>query len=299
MNAKVIEGRAVARRIRTRCLERTRMLQQAYGVVPHLAVLLVGNNSASRIYVNNKIRAAGEAGISARLYEFDPSIDPQMLFDEIQRLNSDCGTHGILVQLPLPPQFDILDVLGTISPSKDVDGFHVSNMGGLAVGDPLFRPCTPLGIMKLLEHERIPVAGQNAVVVGASNIVGKPMALMMMRREATVSVCHARTRDLAEFTRLADILVVAAGVPNLIRSDMIKPGAVVVDVGINRLPDNRIVGDVDFEGVRAKASHITPVPGGVGPMTVSMLLANTVSAAERILGVSARPEDVDWVRKSG
>jgi methylenetetrahydrofolate dehydrogenase (NADP+)/methenyltetrahydrofolate cyclohydrolase len=275
------------------------MLQHAYGVVPHLAVLLVGNNSASRIYVNNKIRAAGEAGISARLHEFDPSIDPQMLFDEIQRLNSDSGTHGILVQLPLPPKLDILDVLGAISPSKDVDGFHVSNMGGLAVGDPIFRPCTPLGIMKLLEHERIPVAGQNAVVVGASNIVGKPMALMVMRREATVSVCHARTRDLAEFTRLADILVVAAGVPNLIRSDMIKLGAVVVDVGINRLPDNRIVGDVDFEGVKAKASHITPVPGGVGPMTVSMLLANTVSAAERILGMSARPEDVDWVRESG
>ena len=299
MSAKIIEGRSIARGIRARCLERAMILQQAYGVVPHLAVLLVGNNSASRIYVNNKIRAAGEAGILARLYEFAPNIDPRILFDEIHRLNTDSKTHGILVQLPLPPQFDILDVLSAISPSKDVDGFHVSNMGGLAVGDPLFRPCTPLGIMKLLEHERIPIAGQNAVVVGASNIVGKPMALMMMRREATVSICHARTRDLAEFTRLADILVVAAGVPNLIRSEMIKSGAVVVDVGINRLPDNKIVGDVDFDHVRAKASYITPVPGGVGPMTVSMLLANTVSAAERILGVTARSEDVGWVRESG
>jgi methylenetetrahydrofolate dehydrogenase (NADP+)/methenyltetrahydrofolate cyclohydrolase len=200
-------------------------------------------------------------------------------------MNADPAVHGILVQLPLPPHIDMRRVLEAISVDKDVDGFHLYNVGGLVVGNTVFSPCTPYGVVKLLEHEHISVEGQNIVVVGASNIVGKPMALMLMQRDATVCVCHAKTRDLAQFTILADILIVAAGVPNLILPQMVKTGAVVIDVGINRLPDGRITGDVDFEGVRRKASHITPVPGGVGPMTITMLLENTIAAAERAAGL--------------
>jgi methylenetetrahydrofolate dehydrogenase (NADP+)/methenyltetrahydrofolate cyclohydrolase len=199
----------------------------------------------------------------------------------IEELNRDPEVNGILVQLPLPDHIDMRRVLKAIDATKDVDGFHLYNVGGLVVGDTVFPPCTPYGVVKLLEHENIAVEGRNVVVVGASNIVGKPMALMLMQREATVSVCHVKTRDLAQYTILADILVVAAGKPNLILPQMVKSGAVVIDVGINRLPDGRIVGDVDFEGVRQKASYITPVPGGVGPMTVTMLLFNTINSAER------------------
>jgi len=204
-------------------------------------------------------------------------------------------TCGILVQLPLPDHIDMRRVLKTIDAAKDVDGFHLYNVGGLVVGDTVFPPCTPYGVVKLLEFENIEVEGRNVVVVGASNIVGKPMALMLMQREATVSVCHVKTRDLAQYTILADILVVAAGKPNLILPQMVKHGAVVIDVGINRLPDGRLVGDVDFEGVRQKASYITPVPGGVGPMTVTMLLFNTINSAERtankIAGSKAKEQE--------
>jgi len=203
------------------------------------------------------------------------------VIDKIRALNADPGVHGILVQLPLPPQFALADILRAISADKDVDGFHLYNVGGLVIGDTVFPPCTPYGVLKLLEHENIALEGKNVVVVGASNVVGKPMALMLMQREATVAICHAKTRDLAQFTILADILVVAAGQPNLILAQMVKTGAVVIDVGINRLPNGRLVGDVDFEGVRRKASHLTPVPGGVGPMTVTMLLVNTILSAER------------------
>ena len=203
------------------------------------------------------------------------------MIDKIEEFNRDPDIHGILVQLPLPPRFEIARILHTISVEKDVDGFHLYNVGGLVVGGTVFPPCTPYGVLKLLEHERIPLEGKNVVVVGASNIVGKPMALMLMQREATVSICHAKTKDLAQFTILADILVVAAGKPNLILPQMVRTRAVVIDVGINRLPDGRLVGDVDYEGVAAKASYITPVPGGVGPMTVSMLLVNTISSCER------------------
>jgi methylenetetrahydrofolate dehydrogenase (NADP+)/methenyltetrahydrofolate cyclohydrolase len=207
---------------------------------------------------------------------------------KIAELNADPGVHGILVQLPLPPQFNIAEILHAIDNNTDVDGFHLYNVGGLISGNTVFPPCTPYGVMQMLDYEGISVEGKNVVVVGASNIVGKPMALMLMQKDATVSICHAKTRDLAQFTILADILVVAAGQPNLILPQMVKTGAVVIDVGINRLPNGRLVGDIDFEGVRQKASYVTPVPGGVGPMTVTMLLINTIGSAER-MAVRPRP----------
>jgi methylenetetrahydrofolate dehydrogenase (NADP+)/methenyltetrahydrofolate cyclohydrolase len=280
-SARIIDGKAVAEALREECRQKVHLLQARHNVTPGLDVILVGANPASQVYVRNKIRASALVGINARLHEFPATIDPQEVLGLIDRLNEDSTVHGILVQLPLPPHFNIYSVLHRISAAKDVDGFHLYNVGGLVVGETVFPPCTPFGVMKLLQHEGIDAAGQNVVIVGASNIVGKPMSLMMMREEATVAVCHARTRDLAQFTILADILIVAAGVPNLIVPQMVRHGAVVIDVGINRLPDGRIVGDVDFEGVRQKASYITPVPGGVGPMTVTMLLANTIASAER------------------
>lgn len=288
MSAKTIDGVAVSKRIRAECTDRVRRLRLEHNITPGLAVIIIGEDPASRIYVHNKIKAAEDVGVISRLYEFPSDADPEDVLRLIDGLNADSLIDGILVQLPLPPQFDIYSVLHRIHPGKDVDGFHLYNVGGLVVGERVFSPCTPYGVMKLLEHEGIPVAGQNVVVVGASNIVGKPMALMMMREEATVSVCHAKTRDLAQFTILADILVVAAGVPGLIVRQMVKSGAVVIDVGINRLPSGKIVGDVDFENVRQKAAYITPVPGGVGPMTVTMLIANTIQSAEHkaALGIS-------------
>lgn len=279
--ARIIDGKTVAEALKRECHEKVQQLQVRYNMTPGLDVILVGSNPASQVYVRNKIRASALVGINARLHEFPETTDPEEVLCLIDRLNEDAAVHGILVQLPLPRHFDIYSILHRIHVAKDVDGFHLYNVGGLVVGETVFPPCTPLGVMKLLEYEGIEVGGQNVVVVGASNIVGKPMALMMMREEATVAVCHAHTRDLAQFTILADILIVAAGVPNLIVPQMVRRGAVVIDVGINRLPSGRIVGDIDFEGVQQKASYITPVPGGVGPMTVTMLLANTIVAAER------------------
>ena len=281
MTAKVINGVEVAAAIRVSCRERIQRLEARYGITPGLAVILVGANAGSRLYVRNKARACLEVGIRSFRFEFAADADPAIVIDKIAELNADPGIHGILVQLPLPPQFRLARVLSAISADKDVDGFHLYNVGGLVIGDTVFPPCTPYGVVKLLEHESIELEGKNVVVVGASNIVGKPMALMLMQRDATVCICHAKTRDLAQFTLLADILVVAAGEPNLILPQMVRTGSVVIDVGINRLADGRLVGDVDFEGVRRKASHITPVPGGVGPMTVTMLLVNTISSAER------------------
>jgi methylenetetrahydrofolate dehydrogenase (NADP+)/methenyltetrahydrofolate cyclohydrolase len=278
--AKIIDGVAVGASIRAELKQRVAALA-ARGVQPGLAVILVGNNPASAVYVRNKIRACAEVGIKSVRYDFPADVPCETVLETIEQLNNDPSIHGILVQLPLPPHIAAGKVLRAISAEKDVDGFHLYNVGGLVVGDTVFPPCTPYGVVKLLEHEGISVEGKNVVVVGASNIVGKPMALMLMQRDATVCICHAKTRDLAQFTILADILVVAAGKPNLILPQMVKTGAVVIDVGINRLPDGRIVGDVDFEGVREKASYITPVPGGVGPMTVTMLLVNTVASAER------------------
>jgi len=280
MTAKIIDGKQVSAGIRAQCKERVAELA-ARGVVPGLAVVLVGNDPASAVYVRNKMRACADVGIRSLRFDFPPDVAADRVIATIDELNRRPDVHGILVQLPLPPQLAVTRVLRTISADKDVDGFHLYNVGGLVLGDTVFPPCTPYGVMKLLEHEGISVEGKNVVVVGASNIVGKPMALMLMQRDATVCICHAKTRDLAQFTILADILVVAAGTPNLILPQMVRTGAVVIDVGINRLPDGRIVGDVDFEGVKEKASYITPVPGGVGKMTVTMLLHNTVLSAER------------------
>ena len=281
MTAKIIDGLAVARQMRQDCRRRVEALASAFGCKPGLAVILVGENPASLIYVRNKIRACEEVGIRSLRFAFPDSVSLDRVIDQIRALNDDPSVHGILVQLPLPPTLELAQVLGTISVDKDVDGFHLYNVGGLVVGNTVFPPCTPYGVVKLLEHERIALEGKNVVVVGASNNVGKPMALMLMQKDATVCICHAKTRDLAQFTILADILVVAAGHPRLISAPMVRTGAVVIDVGINRMPNGKLVGDVDFEGVREKASYITPVPGGVGPMTVTMLLANTITSAER------------------
>lgn len=281
MSAVIIDGVAIARKVRAEISERARKLLAQYKVVPGLAVVIVGNDPASAVYVRNKARACAEVGINSEVMRFDATVTEAELIAQIEKLNANPAVHGILVQLPLPPGISVRRILETIAVEKDVDGFHLYNVGGLVIGDTVFPPCTPYGVQKILEHEGISVEGKNVTVVGASNIVGKPMALMLMQKEATVAVCHVKTRNLAEYTILADILVVAAGKPNLIVPQMVKTGAVVIDVGINRLPDGRLCGDVDFEGVSKKASHITPVPGGVGPMTVTMLLDNTVGAAER------------------
>jgi methylenetetrahydrofolate dehydrogenase (NADP+)/methenyltetrahydrofolate cyclohydrolase len=285
MTARIIDGKAVSRKLRGEYAIRVARLKSAHGVQPGIAVILVGDNPASQVYVRNKVTACREAGIHSELHQMPADTPETALLARIDALNADPAVHGILVQLPLPPQITVARVLERIDADKDVDGFHLYNVGSLITGNTVFPPCTPYGVTKLLEHEKVPIAGQNVVVVGASNIVGKPMALMLMQQDATVCICHKKTRDLGEFTRLADILVVAAGVPGLIKADMVKEGVVVIDVGINRLPDGRLVGDVDFEGVSRKASLISPVPGGVGPMTITMLLHNTIVSAERSVGV--------------
>lgn len=282
VTAQIIDGKALAQQLRIKFRERVGCLQRQ-GVKPGLAVVLVGDNPASKVYVGNKVKACDECGVASFHYALPENITEAAVLQTISDLNDDPAVHGILVQLPLPSHIDVRRVLEAISVDKDVDGFHLYNVGGLVVGQSIFPPCTPYGVQLLLETTGIPVAGQNAVIVGASNIVGKPMGLMLLQKEATVTICHAKTRDLAQHTILADILIVAAGKPMLIVPQMVKQGAVVIDVGINRLPDNRIVGDVDFEGVCKKASWITPVPGGVGPMTVTMLIENTLKSAERSL----------------
>ena len=287
MTAKIIDGLAVAKAIRADLSVQASELAQQ-GVKPGLAVILVGDDPASRVYVAKKVKACADVGIASTVHPFPADVNPSSVLDLIEQLNTDDRVHGILVQLPLPPQFDVRTLLEAISQDKDVDGFHLYNVGALVAGHTVFPPCTPFGVQQLLLHERIPIEGQNVVVVGASNIVGKPMGLMLMQQNATISICHAKTRDLAQFTILADILIVAAGKPSLIKAEMVKTGAVVIDVGINRLPDGRLVGDVDFDAVAAKSSHITPVPGGVGPMTVTMLLRNTIHSAQRTLAVQQR-----------
>jgi methylenetetrahydrofolate dehydrogenase (NADP+)/methenyltetrahydrofolate cyclohydrolase len=279
--AKIIDGKGVAAEIRAECKAQVAALKEQR-IQPGLAVILVGSDPASAVYVRNKIRACADVGIRSVKYDFPDTVDTDTVLAIIRELTADPTVHGILVQLPLPRNLDTSRIVKAIPVEKDVDGFHLYNVGGLVVGGGIFPPCTPYGVVKLLAHEKISIEGKNVVVVGASNIVGKPMALMLMQQDATVCICHAKTRDLAQFTILADILVVAAGKPNLIVPQMIRTGAVVIDVGINRMPDGRLVGDVDFEGVRQKASYITPVPGGVGPMTVTMLLANTIASAERM-----------------
>jgi len=285
--AKIIDGRQHARHLREALRVKAADLLAKFGAAPKLTVILVGDDAPSRLYVSNKSRACRDVGIESVVIELPASSRVETLLEVIEAQNRDPSVHGILVQLPLPAHLPVQAVLARIAIEKDVDGFHLYNVGSLVLGSAVFSPCTPYGVQKLLEAEGIPIAGQNVVVVGASNIVGKPTALMLMQRDATVCICHAKTRDLAQFTILADILVVAAGKPNLIVPQMVKTGAVVIDVGINRLPNGKIVGDVDFDGVSKKASYITPVPGGVGPMTVTMLLANTITAAQRMWGASS------------
>jgi len=280
MTATIIDGNAIAATVRAEWKGHVAELAAA-GIVPGLAVIIVGEDPPSQVYVRRKMKACGEVGIRSERHAFPADVPQDQVLDLIARLNADPAIHGILVQLPLPPHIDVRRVLEGIAAEKDVDGFNLYNVGALVAGDTVFPPCTPYGVVCMLERCEIPIAGQNVVVVGASNVVGKPMAMMLMKREATVSIAHVKTRDLAQFTILADILVVAAGKPGLITAPMVRTGAVVIDVGINRLPDGRLVGDVDFEAVRQKASFITPVPGGVGPMTVTMLLVNTIKAAMR------------------
>ena len=287
MTARIIDGTAVAREIRTQWKARAETLAQL-GVIPGLAVVLVGDNPASRVYVRNKIKACAENGVHCELHEFPADASQEAVLARIHALAADPTVHGILVQLPLPPHFHNGKVLDVIPVEKDVDGFHLYNLGGLVVGESVFPPCTPYGVMAMLDYLKIPIEGQNAVVIGRSNIVGKPMALMLLARSATVSICTSKTRDLSQYTLLADILVAAAGRPRLVTSPMVKEGAAVIDVGFNRLADGKAVGDVDFDSVKEHAGWITPVPGGVGPMTITMLLANTIQAAERYAEKHAR-----------
>ncbi|MDP2179337.1 bifunctional methylenetetrahydrofolate dehydrogenase/methenyltetrahydrofolate cyclohydrolase FolD [Methylicorpusculum sp.] len=280
MSAIIIDGKKIALEVRKSWKERVDQLKQR-GILPGLAVIIVGNNPASQVYVRNKIKACHEVGIHSELIDLPEDVSEAQLLMTIENLNKTPIINGILVQLPLPKHIDVSKVLETISVEKDVDGFHLYNLGALMSGNTIFPPCTPFGVQCLLEYSNIPIEGQNAVIVGRSNIVGKPMAMMLLQKNATVSICTSKTRDLKQFTSLADILVVATGKPNLITADMVKPGAAVIDVGINRLEDGRLVGDVDFEGVKQVAAYITPVPGGVGPMTITMLVANTVIAAEQ------------------
>jgi len=280
MSAKILDGNALARSLRADYKSRAALLS-AQGVKPGLAVVLVGENPASQVYVRNKVNACLEAGFHSEKILYPADVAPRVVFERIAALNADPAIHGILVQLPLPPQFDSGAVLEAIAPEKDVDGFHAENVGALVQGQPRFIPCTPYGIMKFLESAGVDPDGKEAVVIGRSNIVGKPMALLLTAANATVTVCHSRTPDLAAHTRRADILVAAIGKARFVTADMVKPGATVIDVGMNRLPDGKLCGDVDFDAVREIAGAITPVPGGVGPMTITMLLANTLEAAER------------------
>jgi methylenetetrahydrofolate dehydrogenase (NADP+)/methenyltetrahydrofolate cyclohydrolase len=279
MTAKLLDGKKVAAQIREQVAEKTAELKRQ-GVVPGLSVVLVGEDPASKVYVGQKEKACREAGFKSDLLELAETTTQEELLSVIGRLNGDPSVHGILVQLPLPARIDPEAVIAAIDPAKDVDGFHPVNVGHLVSGVPGMVPCTPLGIVRMLESYGIPLAGKHAVIVGRSSIVGKPMAHLLLARDCTVTVCHSRTPDLGFFTRQADILVAAVGRPKLITADMVKPGAVVVDVGINRL-ETGLVGDVDFEAVREVAAWITPVPGGVGPLTIAMLLENTLSAAIR------------------
>ncbi|HEV8644429.1 MAG TPA: bifunctional methylenetetrahydrofolate dehydrogenase/methenyltetrahydrofolate cyclohydrolase FolD [Burkholderiales bacterium] len=287
MTATLMDGVAVSKAIRAHWHQRAEALR-ARGVTPGLAVILAGDNPASQVYVRNKVRACGEVGLYSEVHQFPANVPQETVLAKIEELNRDPKIHGILVQLPLPPHFDNGRVLDAISAEKDADGFHLYNLGGLVSGGTVFPPCTPYGVMALLDYYKIPIEGSNAVVVGRSNIVGKPMALMLLARSATVCICTSKTRDLKQFTSLADILVVATGKPKMVTGGMIKPGSTVIDVGINRLPDGKLVGDVDFEAARQRAAFITPVPGGVGPMTITMLIANTVQAAERLLSKQVR-----------
>jgi methylenetetrahydrofolate dehydrogenase (NADP+)/methenyltetrahydrofolate cyclohydrolase len=280
MTAQLIDGNALARQIRADVAGRTAALK-ARGVQPHLAIVLVGDDPASQVYVKHKVNDSSETGLKATLERHPADLAEADLLARIHALNADPAVHGILVQLPLPKHMDANKVIEAISPAKDVDGFHVASAGALMVGQPGFWPCTPHGCLRMLESIGYSLRGKHAVVIGRSNIVGKPMAMMLLAQSATVTVCHSATPDLAAFTRQADVVVAAVGKQNLLTADMVKPGAIVIDVGMNRNAEGKLCGDVDFEGVKQVAGWITPVPGGVGPMTRAMLLVNTLEAAER------------------
>lgn len=280
MTAQLIDGNALSRKIRAEVAGRTAALR-ARGVVPALSIILVGEDPASQVYTKHKVNDSTETGLQATLERYPASMTEGELLARIEALNLDPAVHGILVQLPLPRHMDASKVIETIAPAKDVDGFHISSAGALMVGQPGFWPCTPYGCMKMLEDIGYDLKGKHAVVIGRSNIVGKPMALLLLAQSCTVTICHSQTRDLALHTRRADILVAAVGRPKMITGEMIKPGAIVIDVGINRLPNGTLCGDVDFASASEVCAAITPVPGGVGPMTITMLLANTLEAAER------------------
>jgi methylenetetrahydrofolate dehydrogenase (NADP+)/methenyltetrahydrofolate cyclohydrolase len=278
MSARILDGKALAASVRASVKQAVAGLAER-GIRPGLAVVLAGGNPASRVYVRNKARACEETGVRSIVHEYDASVQESELLRRIAALNEDPAVHGILVQLPLPPQIDAARVLLAVSPEKDVDGFHPLNLGALLAGAPRLVPCTPAGVVRLIEHAGIAIAGRKAVVIGRSNIVGKPLALLLLQKDATVTISHSRSVDIDSVTRQADILIAAAGRPKLVTAGMVKPGACVIDVGVNRLPDGSLAGDVDFDAVKDVAGWITPVPGGVGPMTIAMLLENCLKAA--------------------
>lgn len=280
MTAQLIDGNALSKKIRSEVAHRTATLK-ARGIQPALSIILVGEDPASQVYTRHKVNDSAETGLIATLERYPATMSQDELLARIRTLNADPQVHGILVQLPLPAHLDTKRVIETIAPAKDVDGFHVASAGALMVGQPGFWPCTPYGCMKMLESIGYDLRGKHAVVIGRSNIVGKPMALMLLQANATVTICHSGTQDLAALTRQADVVVAAVGKRHVLTAEMVKPGAVVIDVGMNRDEAGKLCGDVDFEGVRAVAGWITPVPGGVGPMTRAMLLVNTLEAAER------------------
>ena len=281
MTAQRIDGNALSQILRADVTKRATALK-ARGITPGLAVILVGENPASQVYVRNKVKACHDSGLHSLLEKHPDSLTQEALLDRIGALNQDTSIHGILVQLPLPKHIDAQKVIEAISPAKDVDGFHIASAGALMTGMPGFWPCTPYGCMKMLESIGYELKGKHAVVIGRSNIVGKPMALMLLQKNATVTICHSATQDLKAITLQADVIVAAVGKRNILTADMVKPGAVVLDVGMNRNEEGKLCGDVDFAGVEQVAGYITPVPGGVGPMTITMLLVNTLEAAERI-----------------
>ncbi|CAG4884591.1 bifunctional 5,10-methylene-tetrahydrofolate dehydrogenase and 5,10-methylene-tetrahydrofolate cyclohydrolase [Georgfuchsia toluolica] len=282
MTARILDGNAISALLREELAVRAAALK-ARGITPCLAVILVGEDPASAVYVRNKVAGCEKTGLRSIKDVYPAAVDPAVVLARIAELNADPTVHGILVQLPLPKQFDADVVLEAIAPEKDVDGFHAENVGALMQGNPRFIPCTPYGVIKMLERGKVVLKGAEAVIVGRSNIVGKPMAMLLLAKSCTVTVCHSQSKDLAFHTRRADILVAAVGRARMITGDMIKPGATVIDVGINRTPEGKLCGDVDFESAKEVAGLITPVPGGVGPMTITMLLTNTLESAERTL----------------
>jgi methylenetetrahydrofolate dehydrogenase (NADP+) / methenyltetrahydrofolate cyclohydrolase len=283
MTAQLIDGNALSRQLRADVAARVTALK-AKGITPGLAVVLVGDNQASQVYVRNKVKACEDTGMHSVLETWPATMSEVELLARVDALNHDASIHGILVQLPLPAHIDAQKVIEAISPAKDVDGFHIASAGALMTGLPGFWPCTPYGCMKMLESIGYELKGKHAVVIGRSNIVGKPMALMLLQQNATVTICHSGTKDLKAMTLQADVIVAAVGKRNVLTADMVKPGAVVLDVGMNRNEEGKLCGDVDFAGVKEVASHITPVPGGVGPMTITMLMVNTLESAERLVG---------------